>query len=219
MNGTFSLWDQYIGAFLDGLVITLEITGLGLGVALVLGGILAYCRISRFTVLRLVSAVYVDFMRAIPVLVLLFMAYYGLGQIGITLSGLWSATLALGAFYASLFCEIFRGGVQSVGVGQREAAEALGMSHWLRLRKVTLPQAFLAVLLPSTNEASNIIKDSSLVVTIGVSDLMSQAYNAQAATFKPMDMFVLAGIMYFIVYLLISRALGRWELSVQRRRG
>lgn len=218
MTSILSVWGRYIGALLHGLVVTIEITGLSLAVALVLGGVLAYFRVSRLRTLRLAGAVYVDVMRAVPVLVLLFMVYFGLGQVGFTLPGLWSATVALGAFYASLFCEIFRGGIASVEFGQREAAEALGMSRWTRLRRITLPQAFLAVLLPSTNQVSNIIKDSSLVLTIGVADLMGQAQNAAAVTFKPMDMYLLAGAIYFGFYLLISRALGRWELSVQRRR-
>lgn len=214
-----SLWGQYFVPFLRGLVVTIEITAAGLGIALVLGALLAALRISRNRVLRFLATLYVEAFRATPVLVLLFIAYYGFGQVGLRLSGYWAATLTLGLFYASLFTEIFRGGVRSVDQGQREAAEALGMGRWLRLRKIILPQAFVAILLPSTNEAADIIKDSSLVVTIGVADLMARAYQASAATFEPLDMFLLAGIMYFCLYLIISRVLGRWELSVQRRHG
>ena len=213
-----SLWGQYLGSFLRGLVVTIEITVVGLAVAVVVGAVLALLRSSGVSILRLVATAYIDVMRAVPVLVLLFIVYYGLGQVGLTLSGPTSAVLALGAFYAALFAEIFRGGVSSVDRGQQEAARALGMGGWLQVRRVIIPQAFLAILLPSTNEISNIIKDTSLVVTIGVGDLMSQAYQASASTFQPMDMFVLAGLVYLALYLVISRALGRWELSVQRRR-
>ena len=86
------------------------------------------------------------------------------------------------------------------------------------MRRVILPQAFVAILLPSTNTLSEMLKDSSLVVTIGVADLMSRAYSATSATFEPMDMFVLAGLYYFALYLLVSQALARWEVRVQRRR-
>lgn len=213
-----SLWGQYIGSFLHALVTTIEITLLGLAVAVVLGSALAAMRSSKLAVLRFAASAYVDVMRAIPVLVLLFIAYYGLGQVGLALSGVTSAVVALGAFYASLFAEIFRGGIKSVERGQHEAAAALGMGTWLQIRKVVVPQAFMAILLPSTNEISNIIKDTSLVVTIGVTDLMSQAYQASSDTFQPMDMFILAGLVYLGLYLVISRALGRWEVSVQRRR-
>lgn len=216
--GVLSLWGQYIGSFLQALAITIELTVLALVVAVLGGGLLAAARTSRVRALRLAAIVYIDLLRAIPVLVLLFVAYYGLGQIGLKLSGIAAATVALGCFYAALFAEIFRGGLQSVDRGQGEAAEALGMGTWFRLRRVILPQAFIAILLPSTNQLSNIIKDTSLVVTIGVADLMSHAYEASSATFQPMDMFVLAGLVYFCLYLLLSRALGRWETIVQRRR-
>ncbi len=213
------LWASYLPSFMRGLVITIEITGLSLGVAIVLGAILAGFRLSRLKVLRLVGTVYVDIVRSVPVLVLLFLAYYGLGQLGLTLSGILSATLALGLFYAALLCEIFRGGIQGVDKGQREAANALGLGRIGGFVRVILPQAVLRVLPPSTNQFSNIIKDSSLVVTIGVADLMGRSYEASATTFRPMDMFVLAGLIYMALYLVIARAIGRWELNVQRRRG
>ncbi|MGH9071797.1 MAG: amino acid ABC transporter permease [Acidimicrobiales bacterium] len=213
-----SLWGQYIVPFLHGLAVTVELTVLGLVVAIVLGALVAACRLSRLRLLRWLGAVYVDILRSVPVLVLLFIAYYGLGQVGLKLSGVEAGTAALGVFYAALFAEIFRGGFQSVQQGQHEAAQALGLGAWLRLWKVVAPQAFLAVVLPSTNEFSNIIKDTSLVVTIGVADLMSKAYEASANTFQPMDMFVLAGLIYLCLYLVVARGLGRWEANVQRRR-
>lgn len=213
----WGLWSSYLPSFLDGLVVTMEITGLGLGVAIVFGMILAGCRLSRFRVLRLLATIYVDVLRSVPVLVLLFLAYYGLGQLGLTLSGIASATVALGAFYSALLCEIFRGGIQGVERGQREAADALGLKRTSVFVRVTLPQAILLILAPSTNQVSNIIKDSSLVVTIGVADLMARSYEASSTTFQPMDMFVLAGIIYMVLYVVLARVLGRWERNVQRR--
>jgi polar amino acid transport system permease protein len=129
-----------------------------------------------------------------------------------------AAIWGLGFYYASLLAEIFRAGIQSVGQGQREAALALGINRRTLVSKVLMPQALLYVLAPTTNQVSNIIKDTSLVVTIGVSDLMSQAYTAGSQTFLPMDMLVLAGILYLIVYFILTRVLVRWEANVQRRR-
>ena len=213
------LWSSYLPSFLSGLVITMEITGLGLAFAIVLGAILAALRMSRQRLLRTIGTLYVDVMRSVPVLVLLFLAYYGLGQFGVTLSGVVAAVLALGVFYAALLCEIFRGGIQGVDRGQREAAEALGLGKVATFFKVIFPQSVLRILPPSTNQLSNIIKDSSLVVTIGVADLMARSYEASSTTFQPMDMFVLAGLVYMVLYLVVARAVGRWEINVQRRRG
>lgn len=212
-----SLWGNWVGTLAGGLGITMEITALGLVLGVLLGALVAAGRLSRWRVLRLVSTAYVDVLRGLPVLVLLFLAYYGLGQVGIRLPGTWAAVLTLGVFYASLFAEIFRGAIQALEHGQWEAADALGMTPGLRLRKVILPQAFLAILLPSTNTISEMLKDSSLVLTIGVADLMARATQAASTTAQPMAMFILAGLFYFALYLLISRALARWELRVQRR--
>lgn len=212
-------WGQYIHPFLNGLGITIEVTFFGLLVAIAAGAVLAALRSSRRWYLRLPARAYIDAFRSIPVLVLLWIAYYGLGQVGVRLPGVVAGVVALGAFYASLFAEVFRGGFSGVDRGQHEAADALGMGRWLRLWKVILPQAFVAILLPSTNLLSDLIKDTSLVITIGVADLMAHSYQASSDTFAPMDMFVLAGLMYFALYLLISQALGRWERNVQRRRG
>ena len=212
------LWQQYLPDFFAGVVVSLEVTGAALVLALALGALLVTARTGRVRVLRSLAVGYIESFRAIPVLVLVFMAYYSLGQVGVRLPGFWAGVVALGAFYAALYSEDMRSGLQSVDRGQREAAQALGMTNGAMMRRVILPQALLAFLPPGTNELSNLIKDTSLVFTIGVADLMFQANQASAATFQPMDMFVLAGLFYFAFYILISRILARWELNVQRRR-
>ncbi|MDA8344762.1 MAG: amino acid ABC transporter permease [Thermaerobacter sp.] len=213
------LWAQNLPAFWQGVEMTLELTALALLLAVAFGFVLALMRLSRLRLLSLVATIYIEVVRAIPVLVLLFVAYYSLGQIGIQMSGFTAAVITLGVYYATLYGEIFRGGIEGVQYGQREAAEALGMGSQAIMRRIVLPQAFLAILPPATNELADLIKDTSLVVTIGVADLMFQAYQASAANFHPMDMFLLAGIMYFVFYLVLSQFLTRWETNVQRRRG
>ena len=215
---TLQLWGQYLPQFLAGLVVSLQLTGAALVLALALGTLLVLARTSRIRILAGIATGYVEVFRAVPVLVLLFTAYYSLAEIGLRLPGFWAGVVALGAFYGTLYGEDMRSGLQSVDVGQREAAVALGLSNGAVMRRVVLPQAFLAFLPPGTNELSNLIKDTSLVLTIGVADLMFQANAAAAATFQPMDMFLLAGVVYFAFYILLSRILARWELNVQRRR-
>jgi His/Glu/Gln/Arg/opine family amino acid ABC transporter permease subunit len=201
-----------------GLKVTLEITIATFVIGVIVGAALTACRLSRWRALRVVATIYIDTVRSIPTLVILFLVYYSLGQFGLNFSGMMAAIWGLGFYYASLFAEIFRAGIQSVGQGQREAALALGIKRRTLVMKVLLPQALLYVLAPTTNQVSNIIKDTSLVVTIGVADLMSQAYTAGSQTFLPMDMLVLAGILYLIVYFILTQVLVRWEANVQRRR-
>ncbi len=215
------LWVTWIHAlpnFLLGLKVTLEITGLALVLALVLGFVLALGRLSGVRVFEFVAMVFVEVIRAIPVLVLLFVAYYSMGQWGVKLSGFAAGTLTLGVFYATQYGEIFRGGILAVDRGQREAAQALGLSSTAIMGKIILPQAFFNILPPATNQLSNLIKDTSLVYTISVTDLMFQAYLAGSNSFQYMDDFLLAGVLYFAFYIILSKLLARWELNVQRRR-
>ncbi|MCF8565245.1 amino acid ABC transporter permease [Alicyclobacillus tolerans] len=211
------LWIQYLPQMWKGVWMTLELTVAALILALVLGFVLAFARLSRFRVLNLVATWYTEIVRAVPVLVILFIVYYSLGNI-LKLSGILSAVISLGAFYATQYGEIFRGAILGVDRGQTEAAFALGMTNRTIMRKVILPQAFFSILPPSTNQLSNLIKDTSLVFTIGVADLMFQAYQAASATFLPLDMLLLAGVIYFVFYLILSKFLARWELNVQRSR-
>ncbi|WP_243239894.1 amino acid ABC transporter permease [Sulfobacillus harzensis] len=212
-------WIQYLPFFLKGVGVTLELTGASLAVALGFGFLLALARLSKIRILEGFATAFVEIIRAIPVLIILFWVYYGLPQFGVKLPGPLAAIVSLGAFYATLYGEIFRGGILGVDRGQREAAQALGMPSGTVMRKIILPQAFFAILPPSTNQLSNLIKDTSLVFTIGVADLMFQANAASANNFLPLDMLLLAGIIYFIFYLVLSKLLARWELNVQRRRG
>jgi His/Glu/Gln/Arg/opine family amino acid ABC transporter permease subunit len=214
--GTLDLWRQYLATFLHGLLTTIEITALSLVLAVAAGALIAACRLSRHRVLKAGATVYIDVMRATPTLVVLFLAYFGIGQIGVLIPAFWAAVLGLGLFYAALFAEVFRGGVESVDVGQHEAATALALEPGLTLRRITLPQAFIAILLPSTNIVADLIKDTSLVLIIGLADLAGVAQSASAETFRPMDMYVLAGVLYLGLYLLVSRALVRWERNVIR---
>ena len=210
-------WVQYFPDMMKGVLITLKLTGSSLVVALVFGFILALMRLSTSKTLNLIGTWYIEIVRAVPVLVIIFLAYYNLGNI-LTLSGFTAAVVSLGAFYATQYGEIFRGAILGVDKGQTEAASALGMPSRTIMRKVILPQAFFTILPPSTNQLSNLIKDTSLVFTIGISDLMFQAYSAASNNFLPLDMLLEAGVIYFVFYLVLSKLLARWELNVQRSR-
>ena len=214
MSGA-GLWVHYVPSFLRGLAVTLGVTGGSFALAMIGGLLLALGRLSPWRALQGAATTYVTVMRAVPVLVLLFLIYY----VGFfRLNGFWSGVLTLGLFYAAIYSEIFRGGIQGVERGQVEAAVALGLPSATRLRRVIGPQALMAVLPPGTNQLANLIKDTSLVMTIGVGDLMMQAYKAGSTNFKYLDMFLLAGVFYFALYLVVSRGIVRWENRVRQQR-
>lgn len=219
MHVFLTTWQSTLPLLLKGLKVTLEVTGLSLAIALVFGFILALARLSGLRGLQWATMWFVEIIRSIPVLILLFIAYYSLGQLGLKMGAFVAAVLTLGIFYATLYGEIFRGGIMAVDRGQREAAQALGLSGPTVMRKIILPQAFFNILPPATNQLSNLIKDTSLVLTISLGDMMLQAYIAGSNNFRYMDDFLEAGLLYFIFYLILSKLLARWELNVQRRRG
>ncbi len=211
------LWEHYLPRFLHGTLITLELTAAALALAVALGFLTALARMSRQGLLRGVASTYIEIIRATPVLVLIILAYYGLPQAGIVLPGFVAASGVLGIFYATIYGEIFRGGIEGVGRGQTEAAQALGLTPSTTMRRVILPQTVTTILPPATNAAADLVKDTSLVVTIAVADLMYHAYGAASTTFLPMDMFALAGILYFLICYLLSHVLRRWEFAYAQR--
>lgn len=211
-------WKNYLGPFSEGLMVAAQITLFTVLMAMALGAILAACKLSKYRALRLPATIYIALVRATPILVVIFFVYFGLGEMGILLPAFWAGVVGLGSFHAAIFAEIFRGGVQSVDRGQWEASDALGLSPLQRLRKIVLPQAFLPILIPSTNTVADVIKDTSLVFVLGVAELTSAAAQASGETYEPLEMYGLAALFYFALYLLITRVLARWELHVARSR-
>lgn len=218
MQTLWSAWMQYLPLLLRGTAMTVELTAAALVVGVLFGFLLALGRLSRVPALDTLATGYVEVVRAIPVLIILFITYYGFAELGLVLSGITAAVVSLGGFYATQYGEIFRGAILGIDRGQTEAATALGLTSAQTMRRVVLPQAFFTILPPATNQLSNLIKDTSLVFTISVADLMYQANSALSVNFLPMDMLLEAGVIYFIFYLIIAKVLGRWEVSVQRRR-
>ncbi|HHY66069.1 MAG TPA: amino acid ABC transporter permease [Alicyclobacillus sp.] len=215
MQSLFGLWQRYGESFLHGMLVTLELTVASLVVGLVVGGVLAFMRMSKIAPLRAIGAVYVEIVRSTPVIVELFFVYYSLAQIGIIIPGVEAAVIVLGGFYGALYSEIFRSGLMSVDFGQREAAEALGLRRRTTLLRVIVPQSLLAILPPGTSAAIDLVKDTALVITIGVGELMYQAYQAGSETFQYTNVFLIAGVLYFIVCYGLSLTVRRWERRVK----
>jgi His/Glu/Gln/Arg/opine family amino acid ABC transporter permease subunit len=205
------LYSKYLPSFLKGLVVTLELTVTSTIVSVVLGLVGAFGRLSTRRVVRAASGFYVEIVRATPLLLQLFLVYFSLTEFGIVLSGFTAATMALGLFGGAFLTEIFRGGIQGVDRGQVEAALAMGMSDRQVMRKIVLPQAIRLVLPPLANQAIITLKNTSIVVTIAVPDLMYAAYNAASITYRSVEFYALAGVIYLAICYPLSRLLGFFE--------
>jgi polar amino acid transport system permease protein len=202
---------RYWPSLLKGTLVTLELTATSLLLSVVLGLLGAFGRLSKSRPVYGVTTAYVEIVRGTPLLLQLFFVYFSLTQFGIVLSGFISATIALGLFGGAFLTEIFRGGIQGVERGQLEAAYSLGMSRREAMRKIILPQAVRLVLPPLANHAILTLKNTSIVVTIAVNDLMYEAYNGASVTFRSMEFYTLAGMIYLAFCYPMSRLLAAFE--------
>lgn len=166
--------------------------------------------------IRLLVGLYVWFFRGVPILVLLFLFYFGLfNSLGLNLSELAAATLVLGMASAAYQSQIFRGSIQSLSTGQLKAAQALGMSESMAIRNIILPQALRLSIPGWSNEYSIILKDSALAFVLGTSEIMARTHFVASRTYQHLPLYLTAAVLYFILTWLGIRALRRLEAKVR----
>lgn len=190
---------QFLPTLLDGLRVSLLLTGLSLLFGIPIAGLLAFGIRSKNLVARYASIAVVEVGRGAPALVLLQLMYFGLPDAGITLSALASATLALTWTTAAYCAEYLRGGLSAVPAGEIEGAQALGMTAGDTLRYIIIPQGWRIALPSLMGFAVILFQATSLAYTVTVQEMMSQAYSLGASTFKYLTIFILAGLLYAII--------------------
>jgi polar amino acid transport system permease protein len=220
-----------------GIGITAFVTVAAFALASGLGLVLAVCALSSSVVLRQVARFYVEIVRGIPMLVLLFYIAFvgtpalvagwnavaeplGLGTLQTRdLSLMWRAILALTIGYAAFIAEVFRAGIQSVDPGQVEAAKALGLSGWQRFRLVVFPQAIRTILPPLGNDFIALIKDSALVSVLGVADITQLGKTYAAGSFRFFETYNVVAFLYLVMTVGLSLALRALERRLRARQG
>ena len=213
----FSSITPYLGFLAAGLLLTLQITVVTITLGMLLGISVAMARLSSVKPLRMATALYVEIMRGTPPLVQLVWVYYALPIItGIQLPAFESVVLAfslnLGAFYG----EAFRSGIQAIPREQIETADVLGLSYLQRMRYVIVPQAFRIVLPVIISIGISLFKDTSLVSTLGVADLMYNGKTVATDTYRPLEIFTAVAIIYFIVAFPVTIIMRRYEIYLSR---
>lgn len=198
----------------DGLVATFSVTIESIFFALILGLLAGLGRIARTKVINRIATIYVEVIRGIPLLVQLFYIYYALGPL-LHLRGTASAVAAMSICYGAYLGEIFRAGIQAIPKGQMEAALALGMSRTTALRRIVLPQTVKVILPPIGNEAIALLKDSSLVSILAVSDLLRRGREYASTTFYYLESFTIVALIYLIMTLFFSRLVGIMEAHLR----
>lgn len=172
MDFQLSIFLETFPLLLGGAWVTLYISLISSSIGVALGLFMGMARVSRFRAVRAIATVYTEMIRGTPLLMQLIILYYGLPSVGINLEAIVAGIIGLSANSAAYVGEIFRAGIQSVGRGQMEAARAGGLTHLQAMRYVVLPQAFRMVLPPLTNEFVTMLKDSSLVSTLAIAELL-----------------------------------------------
>jgi len=206
---------EWVGQLAQGLPLTLQITGLCIAIGIGLGVFLALGRVYGKRPLRWLCSAYIGFFRGTPLLVQLFIVYFGLPNWGIRLSAFTSGILALGLNTAAYQAEYFRGAIQAVRGGQMLAARSLGMSLFQAIRYVVLPQAFRLVLPSWSNEFILMIKYSSIVFTVTLLDLMGQGKRIASRNFKFFEVFIVVALYYLAIVFVVSTILRLIERRIR----
>jgi His/Glu/Gln/Arg/opine family amino acid ABC transporter permease subunit len=197
------IWD-WAPLLLQGLGVTVLFTVGALALGLVLGLVVAVLGLSRYAVLRGAARVYVDFIRGTPLLLQLFILYYGLPAAGVRMSAPMAGILGLGINAGAYLAEIFRAGIEAVPRPHVQAARSLGMSSRQTLVRIELPQAVALVLPPMANEMISLVKSTSLISTISISELLRSGQIAVSITFAPLEIYFVVALLYLGVNLALS---------------
>lgn len=213
-------WDfirTYGGFIFAGIWLTILLSILSIALSVILALLGALGRMSRSPLAYAASSFYVSLIRGTPLLLQIFFFFLALPQLGIILPGLWAGVLALGINYGAYNTEIVRAGIQSVGIGQREAAQALGMTQSQITRRIVLPQALKLTIPPLGNQFIAMLKDTSLVATTGfVWELLWRAQKVGRANFRSLEALLVAAVFYWIITIMFSAVQTRIEAYVAR---
>ena len=202
-------WDLVMNSFpllLTGAVVTVKITALSVALGVIIGLFVGVARICHAAPLRVLAAIYVDFLRGTPLLVQIFLIYFALPVItGQRVDPFFAAIASCGINSGAYVAEIFRAGIQSIDAGQMEAGRSLGMSWMQTMRYIIVPQAFKRVIPPLGNEFIALLKDSSLVSVIGFEELTRRGQLIIARTYGSLEIWLSVAIIYLAMTLTISR--------------
>ena len=194
---------------LKGAVTTLEVTSLSVLLGLLIGTFVGMGRLSRNPIFSRPATVYVEFIRGTPLLVQIYIIYFGLPSLGLNLPKFPAGIIARGINSGAYVAEIVRAGIQSISHGQYEAARSLGLTHWQAMRYIILPQAFRNILPALGNEFIALTKDSSLVSVIAITELLRAGQIVISRTFQSFSVYFAVALLYFVMTFTMSRMV-RW---------
>lgn len=201
----FSVVEPYASMFWGGLAVTLEVTGAALVLAFALGAVIAVLKVLPCRPLRLLLDFYTSIFRGIPLIVLLFIAYFATPQLtGLKISMFAASVLTLGLNGSATVSETLRGGIEGVDSGQYDASRALALPYTTMMARIIIPQALRSVAPALVNEVITVLKSSSLVATIGLMDMMRAAQSVQALTYRAFEPFIVVAVIYYVIVMCLT---------------
>lgn len=209
--------------FRDGMTFTLTLTALAMVGGLVFGTLLAMMRLSSLTPLAALAGAYVNLMRSLPLVLVIFWFYFLVPWIGGWLTGagrtiqvgpFWSAVVTFTMFEAAYYCEIMRAGIQSISRGQVAAGYALGLDYWQTMARIVLPQAFRNMLPVLLTQTIILFQDTSLVYVISATDFLGAAVKVANRDYRLVEMYVFAAVVYFLISFSASQYVKRLQLRM-----
>ncbi|MCU0523407.1 MAG: amino acid ABC transporter permease [Elainella sp. Prado103] len=202
---------------LAGALVTLQLTAITVFLGMILGSLIGIARLSANPFLRIAARIYIDFLRGTPLLVQIFMIYFGLPALikatgsTFTFNQWTAAVLALTLNSAAYIAEIVRGAIQSIELGQHEASESLGLGSVQTMRYVIFPQAFRRMIPPLGNEFISLLKDTSLTAVIGFEELFRKGQLIVAQNYRAFEIYFAVALIYLLLTLLSSQVFGGLE--------
>ena len=217
----FDVIERSLGyLFREGMVFTLTLTGLAMSGGIVFGTLLAMMRLSSFRLLSALAGGYVNLMRSVPLVLVIFWFFFLVPYIGAWLIGadrpiavgaFWSAVITFTMFEAAYYCEIMRAGIQSIARGQVWAGYALGLNYWQTMGQVVLPQAFRNMLPVLLTQTIILFQDTSLVYVISATDFLGAAAKVANRDYRLVEMYTFVALVYFVISYGLSTLVKRFQ--------
>ncbi|HCZ5723314.1 TPA: ABC transporter permease subunit [Staphylococcus aureus] len=212
MNDDSGFISKYGSFFLKGIKITILISLIGVALGSILGAFVALMKLSKMKIISWIASIYIEILRGTPMLVQVFIVFFGItAALGLDISALVCGTIALVINSSAYIAEIIRAGINAVDKGQMEAARSLGLNYRQTMKSVIMPQAIKNILPSLGNEFVTLIKESSIVSTIGVGEIMFNAQVVQGISFDPFTPLLVAAALYFVLTFVLTRIMNMIE--------
>ena len=221
MQLDFSIIAGYLPMFGEGLLVTLKVTVCALLLGLLLSVPLSLCKISNVRVLQLFAAFYTSVFRGVPILVQVFMMYFGIPiATGLKFTAFQAGTIVFAMNSAAYISESMRGGIRAIDKGQYEASMALGVRYVAMMKDIILPQAIKSVMPSLVNEFISLLKNTTLIASIGLVDILRVGQLIQSRTYRAFEPFFAISVFYYVLVMALSflgKLLERWVNKSDRR--